>query len=110
MRLCQSPRCRKVPACLDYDAYVFEVSGGTRSLDLQRLQHAVERLGRVDRASLGVVYIRSDWGYLVLPPPGFPELKVVFGHQVSKRTQQRILDLVAAAITDGWSPDRQGCS
>jgi len=110
MRLCQSPRCRKVPACLDYDAYVFEVSDGARSLDLQRLQHSLERLGRVDRASLGVVYIRSDWGYLVLPPPGFPELKAVFEHRAGEGTKQTILDLTAEAIADARGAYGEDCA
>jgi hypothetical protein len=37
---------------------------------------------------------------MVLPPVGFPELKVVFHHGTSARTRQGILDLIAAAIAE----------
>jgi len=100
MRLSERPRCRRVPACLDYEAYVFDIPVDQDRLDRQRIHRSLEPLGRVDGERLGVVYIRSDWGHMVLPPVGFPELKVVFHHGTSARTRQRILDLMAAAIAE----------
>jgi hypothetical protein len=98
MRLSQPPCCRKIPACLDYDAYVFDLPGDLAAMQLSGVRKGLERLGRVDREELGVVYIRGDWGHLVLPPPGFPELKVVFHRGTPVRSRQRILELTAAAI------------
>lgn len=92
--------CQRTAACLDYDAYAFDLSSDSTAFDPAVARTILEALGRIEREDLGVVYIRSDWGHIVLPPPGFPELKVVFHHGTYQGARQRILDLTAKAILD----------
>ena len=85
------PGCEPVPSCLDYQSFVFRLN---QQSDVSRLCI----LGRVERADLGVIYVRAEWGFLVLPPPGFPELRVSFYRQVEEGRVQAWLDYVGTTL------------
>lgn len=40
---------------------------------------------------LGVGYVDADWGFLITPPSGFPEIKINFYHQTNKQKIEQIL-------------------
>jgi hypothetical protein len=40
---------------------------------------------------LGVAYVDADWGFLIIPPAGFPELKINFYHQTSDTKMEQVL-------------------
>jgi len=101
------PGCKKISACLDYAAYAFDLPSDRAIFDLAAARRALMALGRIEREDLGVVYIRSDWGHMILPPSGFPELKVVFHHDTDRETRRRILNLAAKAIVEARCGHRE---
>lgn len=85
------PGCEPLPSCLDYQSFVFQL---TPQSDVSRLCG----LGRVERADLGVIYVRAEWGFLVLPPAGFPELRVSFYRQVGEDRVLAWLDHIGTLL------------
>jgi len=74
---CGIGRWRRVPACVDYQAYVYPWP----PMDEERrrlLAQALGGLGMREDNACGVTTVRAAWGFLMVPPPGFPELKVNF--------------------------------
>lgn len=90
-----------LPACLDYQAFVFRL-GAVEANRWDLIVSGLCALGRVERAHLGVVYVRADWGFLVLPPPGFPELRVSFYRRVAGERVAALLGRISS-ILDGVS-------
>lgn len=99
----QTPRqlpkgCKPVAACLDYRAFVLAFPKALSDAAYQRLLVELQSLGRSEPPRLGVFYIYSSWGFLVVPPPGFPELKVSFYNQTEPDRIAAILDQIASQL------------
>lgn len=56
-------------------------------------------MGRIRQEALGVTYVENAWGFLVIPPPGFPELKINFYHGLAEQTAQAILERIAGLLS-----------
>jgi hypothetical protein len=88
---------QQVPACVDYQAYVYPwppMDGEQRHL----LTQALGRLGVREDNACGVTTVRAAWGFLIVPPAGFPELKINFFPGVPMQTQCEILVNVEGRI------------
>lgn len=80
-----------------------------------RLCVGLRAMGRIRQEALGVTYVDNAWGFLVIPPAGFPELKINFYHGVSDRTAQAIMErideLLSAARNQPYTvPDQTATS
>jgi hypothetical protein len=88
-----------VPQCIDYISFVRPLP----SLDLERWQGLVmrlARLGRCEHDACGVITARGRWGFFLIPPRGFPEIKVCFHRRSSPRERLRRLQLLEACFLD----------
>jgi hypothetical protein len=57
----------------------------------QGLAQSLRQLGKLRHEMLGVAYLDADWGFLVIPPAGFPEIKINFYHQTSEQKTEQVL-------------------
>ncbi len=87
--------CKKAPACIDYQSYVFTLPQGQAS---QKLAARLVGLGKLRHEMLGVAYVDTEWGLLVVPPPGYPEIKVNFFHHITKKQIVRVLADIAELL------------
>lgn len=92
--------CTPAPACLDYQAFVFALPPALTASAFARLRDGLRGMGRIRREALGVIYVDGDWGFLVIPPYGFPELKINFFHGIPADGARRILVRVAALLAE----------
>ncbi len=92
--------CKAIPACLDYRAYAFSVPPDLDPPLYRQLDRNLRQLGILRHEMLGVAYIDADWGFLIIPPPGFPELKINFYHQTSDRKVEQILLQVSTLMDE----------
>jgi len=90
--------CRKTPGCLDYRKFAFELEGRLEAGNYPALNRALAGLGRVQSEHLGIRRIGGDWGFLITPPPGFPELSVSFFRNVDEPRMSDMLERIATLI------------
>jgi hypothetical protein len=83
--------CRKAPACIDYQSYVFTLPQDLAVLASKKLTERLVGLGKLRHEMLGTTYVDTKWGLLVVPPAGFPEMKVNFFHHITKKQIVRVL-------------------
>jgi hypothetical protein len=83
--------CKAIPACLDYQAYAFSVPSDLEPAAYQEINQALRQLGRLRHEMVGVGYVDADWGFLIIPPAGFPELKINFYRQTDEQKVELIL-------------------
>ena len=94
------PGCRPAAACLDYRAFLFSLEPPWPEPAYARLCDTLRGLGRIRREALGVTYVDGEWGFLVIPPPGFPELKINFHHGAPDPAAQTLLDRIDELLRD----------
>ena len=103
--------CKPLPACLDYRAFVMTIPEIPES-EQRDLNERLVALGRVRHEALGVAYVDAEWGFLVVPPAGYPELRVTFfrgtAQQVVEEVLCRIARILGAPCAAGAEqPDRE---
>ena len=89
---------KKITACLDYQAFVLAVPSDLPVAAHQQLSEALKQLGRVRQELLGVAYVEATWGFLVVPPVGFPEIKINFFHTTGGSQVKQVLRRVAVLL------------
>ena len=91
--------CEAIGSCVDYHAYAFQLP---RQVDPAAWQLAVKGLldlGRPQQYLQGVTRVAAPWGFLVIPPQNFPELRINFFHQTDKTRQSRVLSRIAGILS-----------
>ena len=88
-------RFRRVEGCLDYRIYVCSLAGMRSDQMRVELCSRLGGLGRAEPERMGVIYIRGGWGFLVIPPVGFPELKVTVFRETEPETEHAVLSQIA---------------
>lgn len=88
----------RIPTCLDYQAFVRAVPTDLSDAAYHRLTEALRDMGRVKQELLGVIYIEAAWGVVVIPPAGFPEIRINFYHATDQAQVERILRGVARLL------------
>ena len=90
---------RKVPICVGYKVYVHPWP----HMQAEQRQSIVESLGelgvREDSEICNVTTVRAYWGFLVVPPVGFPELRISFRPEVTSQAISKILTFIEQQIT-----------
>ncbi len=89
---------RRVGSCLDYQAYILDLPPGISGEAYGQLDRHLRGLGRLEQELLGVAYIRGDWGVVIVPPPGFPEIKMKIHHHVGDGRTRALLTQVQAIV------------
>lgn len=90
--------CEAIGSCVDYHAYAFRLP---RQIDSAAWQSAVRELltlGRPQQYLRGVTRVSGPWGFLVIPPQNFPELRINFFHQTGDEQQSWLLGKVAGIL------------
>ncbi len=82
---------RKVGGCLDYQTWVIDLPAAIPAGRHAEMAHRLRAFGRLDQELLGVAYVRGDWGVLIVPPVGFPEIKIRIHHHVGEKRSKAIL-------------------
>lgn len=95
---CMPIHCRAVENCVDYRSYVYDLDADITPAAFLALRTRLSMLGTMDRERLGVAYIKEQWGFLVFPPRGFPELRVSFYKETDKTTELAIHDAISLAL------------
>lgn len=90
--------CKEAPACIDYRSYVFTLPHGKGGESHKQLTARLIGMGRLRHEMLGVFYVDTEWGLLVVPPTGFPDMKVHFFHHITEREIERILADIAEML------------
>ncbi len=90
--------CKKAPACIDYQAYVFAVPQDLEASIYQKLQTELIGMGRLRHEMLGVSYVDAEWGLLVIPPMGYDQMKVNFFHHITIKKVEQILNEIAELL------------
>jgi hypothetical protein len=83
--------CKKAPACIDYQAYVFTVPQNLEAHIYRQLQEKLIDMGKLRHEMLGVNYVDTAWGLLVIPPVWYDEMKVNFFHHITIKKVEQIL-------------------
>ncbi len=91
--------CREAPACIDYKSYIFLVPQELEASTYNQLRQRLIGLGKLRHEMLGVFYVDAEWGLLVVPPPGFPEMKVSFFHHITGQRTGQILAEIAELLS-----------
>ena len=89
---------REVENCADYRSFVFPLNKAMTAAAHSVVCARLSELGTADKERLGVTYVRGAWGFLVLPPKGFPELRVSFYKETDTAVEQTILDAISKAL------------
>ena len=87
-------KIRRIESCIDFDRYVIPVQIQLPIEVLTQSMTQLQKLGRCE-SRMGVVYVRNDWGFFVLPPPSFGEISVSFYRGVPESEKQRLLEIIA---------------
>jgi hypothetical protein len=69
-------------SCLDYRNFRCRLSPALTAAACRRLENELTGIGDRLSRTLGVTRVHGDWGFVTLPPPGFPECRVSFFHDV----------------------------
>ena len=93
-------RWSPVPYCVDYYSFVRPLPAVDEPR-WQRLVDDLKRLGRCEANGCGVITARGRWGFFLIPPRGFPEIKVCFYRGSSPRQRVRRLRLLEACFSEG---------
>ncbi len=89
---------REAGGCLDYRNFILDLPRHLPTQVYDRLDRRLRTLGRLEQELLGVPYIRTDWGVLIVPPPGFPEIKMKVRHHIGEDQIRRLLAQVHAIV------------
>lgn len=84
-------------ACVDYRAWVLKLP----RLDPARWERWVEALaalGRAEPDATGVITVRGAWGFMLIPPRGFPELRLNIYKNTDHATERRIKEAALSAL------------
>ncbi len=92
--------CREAPACIDYKSYIFSVPQELSSQAYEQLRKELIGLGRLRHEMLGVAYVDTEWGLLVVPQQGFPEMKISFFHHITRGGVGRVLRGIAELLNN----------
>ncbi len=90
--------CREAPACIDYQAFIFTVPQDLDAHVYQLVKGRLVEMGRLRHEMLGVSYVDTEWGLLLVPPNGFDEMKVYFFHHITIKKIEQILDEIAVLL------------
>ncbi len=55
-------------------------------------------MGKLRHEMLGVNYVDTQWGLLVVPPAGYNEMKVNFFHHITIKKIEQILGDIASLL------------
>ncbi len=89
---------REAGGCLDYRNFILDLPASLPAEVYDRLDRRLRTLGHLEQELLGVPYIRAGWGVLIVPPPGFPEIKMKVHHHVGEERIQRLLAQVHGIV------------
>jgi hypothetical protein len=98
--------CKKAPACIDYQAYVFVVPQNLEAHVYRQLQKKLIDMGRLRHEMLGVNYVDMEWGLLVIPPMGYEEMKVNFFHHITIKQVEQILNELSRLLNGAGLPGK----
>ncbi len=98
MRINLPDNCKEAPACIDYRSYVFTLPQKQETGSHEKLTSKLIGMGRLRHEMLGVFYVDTEWGLLVVPPAGFPDMKVNFFHHMTESEIERILVDIAKML------------
>ncbi len=90
--------CEPVGSCIDYQAYAFRLPRNADSSAWAAVEQALLQLGKAQPMIAGVTRVSGSWGFMVVPPQNFPELKVNFFHHIDAIEQTRILSRIADVL------------
>lgn len=96
-----STRWRRHRACVDYRAWLLSLP----DIPAERwpgLVRALCALGEVQPDATGVTTVRGPWGFLIIPPRGFPELRLNCYKTLSADQENDLLTGIAARLRRAW--------
>ena len=89
---------REAGSCLDYQTWVIDLPDQIPAGRHAEMACRLRALGRLDQELLGVAYVRGDWGVLIVPPVGFPEIKIRIHHHVGEKRSKAILTSIRRIV------------
>jgi hypothetical protein len=85
-------------ACTDYQMYV-RAWFVAQTEQRDKIIAALNALGKVEcNAMCNVANLNAEWGFMVIPPLNFPEIKICFRVEISAITVAEILSYVDKII------------
>lgn len=91
---------RSIEVCVDYWALVHDFPADPHAATTEDRRNALLALGDPQPERLGVVYVYAHWGFLVIPPAGFPELRVNFFRSAPDAERRLILERIGHLLQD----------
>ena len=88
---------RRHRACVDYRAWILPLP----AIAAERwpaLVSGLSSLGRAEPDATGVTTVRGPWGFLLIPPRGFPELRLNCYKSLSADQENDLLTGIAALL------------
>jgi hypothetical protein len=92
-----SAQWRRHRACVDYRAWLLPLP----AISAERwpaLVSALSALGRAEPDATGVTTVRGPWGFLIIPPKGFPELRLNCYKTLSADREKDLLTGITACL------------
>lgn len=102
-------RWQRHRACIDYRAWMLPLQD-LEARAWPTLIEALAGLGQARPDPTGVVTVRGPWGFLLVPPRGFPELRLNCYKNISADRERDLLTDIAALVHQarlGTEPDEQ---
>jgi len=92
------PTFRRISSCLNYRAYCAALDTGMTTTTHGRMRDQFMGLGDPEPERMGVTYIWGDWGFLIVPGPGFPELRVNVYPQHPAERDKAVLERIGRIL------------
>lgn len=89
---------RYVESCVDYRTYMAQINPKISSMQFTSLKNRLQGLGVTEPERMGVVYVHGPWGFVVIPRPGFSDLRISFYHEVSEQERNAVLESIESAL------------
>ena len=93
----ESVRWRRHRACVDYRAWLLPLPAVSADR-WPELVSELSTLGLAEPDATGVTTVRGSWGFLIIPPRGFPELRLNCYKNLSADQENDLLTGITARL------------
>lgn len=84
-------------ACTDYRAWILPLPALTAESWASFITE-LSGFGHSERNATDVTTVRGEWGFLLIPPRGFPELRLSCYYGIAADTEKKLLNGILAAL------------
>ena len=96
---------RSIKTCLDYRAFMLALEQSACAPFYEKVVNELREMGEVRPVMGSICQIHDSWGYLIIPPEGFPEIRINFYKKTPAADIEQVLASVMQIIMHARSPE-----